>query len=183
MSPLQAPSPHRVMRGSQLKQQGHSQPENNGAGVRGESVGFPGCLVVAINLITSRSPRLPLSLPKASAGFAADSHMARKALKPPAVFLMGAVTNLALRHQLSNQIFYWYLLRTHLGSMGFGINRAWRGPRDGDLGSPRDTLVLPTVTASSERQAWLWTQGSLPQPQPVAGHTLGNTAAYPEVFP
>lgn len=42
----------------------------------GESVGFPGCLVIAINLITSRSPRPPLSLPKASAGFAADSHMA-----------------------------------------------------------------------------------------------------------
>lgn len=35
---------------------------------------------------------------------------------------MGAVTNLALRHQPSNQIFCWYLVRTHLGSMGFRIN-------------------------------------------------------------
>lgn len=61
--------------------------------------------------------------------------MARKALKPPAVFLMGAATNLALRHQPSNQIFYWYLLRTHLGSTGFGINLGWRGPRDSALGS------------------------------------------------
>lgn len=45
---------------------------------------------------------------------------------------MGAVTNLALRHQPSNQIFYWYLLRTHLGSMGFRINPDWRVSRDGD---------------------------------------------------
>jgi hypothetical protein len=43
---------------------------------RGESAGFLGSLVTAINLITSRSPRLPVSLPKAAAGFAADSHTA-----------------------------------------------------------------------------------------------------------
>lgn len=91
-------------------------------------MGFPGCLAIAVNLITSWFPRPPLSLPKASAGFAADSHMACKALKPPAAFLMGAVTNLALRHQPSNQIFRRYLLRTHLGSMGFGISQGWRGP-------------------------------------------------------
>lgn len=75
-SPYQPP-PRQSHEGfSQPKQRGQSQPENNGARVRGESVGFPGCLVIAINLITSRSPRLPLSLPKASSGFAADSHMA-----------------------------------------------------------------------------------------------------------
>lgn len=75
---------------------------------------------------------------------------------------MGAVTNLALRHQPSNQIFYWYLLRTHLGSMGFRMNleleRAQRQCK------PWDMLVLSTVSAPSERQAWLWTQGSLTQP-------------------
>lgn len=96
---------------------------------------------------------------------------------------MGAVTNLALHHQPSNQILYWYLLKTHLGSMGFGINPDLGGPRDSDLASPEDTLILPTVTSLSKRQVWLGAQGSLPQPQAVAGHTLGNTDAYREVSP
>lgn len=96
---------------------------------------------------------------------------------------MGAVTNLALRHQPSNQIFHWYLLKTHLGSMGFGINPDLGGPRDSDLASPKDTLILPTVSSLSKRQVWLGTPGSLPQTQAAASHTLGNTDAYPEVSP
>lgn len=80
---------------------------------------------------------------------------------------MGAVTNLALRHQPANQIFCWYLLRTHLGSVGFGMNPGWRGPRDSDQGA-RDTLVLPTV--STIRAAGLTVDTGQPaQPQPHFG--------------
>lgn len=67
--------------------------------------------------------------------------------------------------------------------MGFGINPDLGGPRDSDLASPEDTLILPTVSSLSKRQVWLGTPGSLPQTQAVASHTLGNTDAYPEVSP
>lgn len=48
----------------------------------GESVGFPGCLAIAINLITSRSPRPPLSLPKASAASLLTPTRREKLLSP-----------------------------------------------------------------------------------------------------
>lgn len=76
---------------------------------------------------------------------------------------MGAVTNLALRHQPSNQIFYWYLLRAHLGSMGFGINPELERALSRRCGRPWDTLVPSTVPALPKRQAWLWTCDSLTQ--------------------
>lgn len=44
---------------------------------------------------------------------------------------------------------------------------------------PRERRVPSTASALSQRQAWLWACGSLTQPQPAAGHTWGNTEAYP----
>lgn len=63
---------------------------------------------------------------------------------------MGAVTNLALRHQPSNQICYWYLLRTHLASTGFGINPGWRGPEP-VIWEAGDMPVLSAVSALSPK--------------------------------
>lgn len=54
------PSPQEVMRGSQWKGRGQRQPENNGA-ERGGVDGVPRLPHHAVNLITSPSPRPPLS--------------------------------------------------------------------------------------------------------------------------
>lgn len=56
----------------------------------GESVGFRGCLAITINLITSWSPRPPLSLPKASAAPLPTPTWREKLLSPRCIFNGGS---------------------------------------------------------------------------------------------
>lgn len=82
---LRAPLPEEARGALSGRGGGRASRRTMGPG-EGESVGVPGCLAIAINLITLWSPRPPLALPKASAAPLLTPTWREKLLSPPLYF-------------------------------------------------------------------------------------------------